>query len=138
MAYATLTGMVDRYSRTEMIRLSAISDELPDEPVESRVMVALDDATGLIDSYLRRRYLVPLSPVPREIVRACCVLARYDLQLGDGKTPTEEALTERRQIERWLESLRDGEARLDAPTIGTTTGARMRDRPRVFTGQGLP
>jgi phage gp36-like protein len=120
-----------------MIRLSAPGDTLPAAPFAPRIETALADASALIDSYLRRRYLVPLAPVPREILRACCVLARFDLAQGGDKTPTEEMRRERDAVLAWLQNVGEAEGRLDAEEAGVASAARVQDRARLFAG-GLP
>lgn len=138
MAYATVNDMVERFGQIEMIRLSTRDNALPEAIDGGRVALLLDDASSVIDSLLRQRYAVPLAPVPREIRRACCILARYDLAQGGEQTPTEAMETERSQVMKWLRELADGSIRLAVPTATTDSSARVQDRPRDFTGQGLP
>lgn len=138
MAYATINDMVERFGQIEMIRLSTRDTALMEAIDGARVAELLEDATSVINSHLRRRYAVPLSPVPREIRRACCILARYDLAQGGEQTPTEAMETERSQVMKWLRELGEGDARLDVASAVTDTSARVQDRPREFTGQGLP
>lgn len=45
----------------------------------SRITLALEDATAIIDSNIRGRVDVPLSAVPREIMTYCCDIAYYKL-----------------------------------------------------------
>lgn len=135
--YATLADMVARFGEAEMIRLSATSDTLPVAPVQPRVETALLDATGVIESYLRQRYELPLSPVPREIVRACCILARFDLAQGGDKTPTDEMRQERDAVLAWLGDVGSADGKLDATPAGVSSAARVQDRERLFNG-GLP
>ena len=132
-SYATLADMVSRFGQTEMIRLSATGDDLPAQPDGVRVQVALDDVTSVIDSYLRNRYLVPLNPVPREITRAACILARFDLSQGHGKVPSEEVTKERDAILKWLQQLADTEGKLDAPPAEAASDAQFQDRDRAFS-----
>lgn len=138
MSYATAQDMADRFGTDEMVRVSATGDELPDAPDEARIQVALDDATAIVEGYLRARYLLPLSPIPREMVRATCVIARVDLNTGDGKVPTKEMLDDRAAVMLSLEAIAGGTVRINAPTTGSSSGARVRDRRRELTGLGLP
>lgn len=133
MAYATVSDMVSRFGQAEMIRLSASGPDLPGAPDAARIGVALDDATALIESYLRARYLVPLNPVPREVVRACCILARCDLQQGGEGVPSDEVRRERDATLKWLESMASSEGKLDAPAAPMASDARTRDRARFLT-----
>lgn len=134
MAYATLADMTARFGEEELVHLSAAPGGLDGPPVAAKVTVALNDATALVDSYLRRRYLVPLvAPIPAEIVRAACVLARFDLAHGDQREPTEQMRLARKEVIAWLERLSEGSSLLDGvPTAPATGGARMQDRPRDF------
>lgn len=132
MAYATVSDMVARWGRDEMIRLSASDEALTEEPVAAAIELALTDATGLINSYLRRRYTVPLSPVPQEVLRACCILARCDLAQGGGKTPSEEMRKQCEGTLRWLRELADGTGGLDVAVADTGSGARVQDRPPLY------
>jgi phage gp36-like protein len=138
MAYATVTDMVHRFGQAEMIRLSATAETLPVEPNAARIEVALDDATAVIEMYLRSRYALPISPVPREITRACCILARFDLSQGDGKTPSDDVKEQASRTLAWLEALANGTGELAAAPATSITDARVQDRDRAFRGVGLP
>jgi len=137
MPYASVADMVGRFGEVEMIRLSAMTLDLPVAPDATRIGLALDDATALIDSYLRIRYALPLSPVPREILRACCILARFDLSHGADKVPTKEMMAERDGIIAWLEAMGSSEGRLDAAPARAASDARVRDRAREVSSEGL-
>lgn len=138
MAYATAADMIARFGETEMIRLSATGDMLPSVPDAARIGVALDDATAVIESYLRQRYALPLNPVPREILRCCCILARFDMAQGGDKVPSDE-MTKAREAElTWLADMGSSEGRLDALPARAASGARVRDRARLIDGLALP
>lgn len=142
MAYATVEDLIARFGEVEIIRLSASEGQLDDQVNALRCGVALADATATIDSYVRGRYAVPLSPVPREILAACCTLARYDLARGEQKTPSAEMKEERSATVKWLEMIAGGKVLLDGASPNTASGiagARTLDRARDFvTGPGLP
>lgn len=143
MAYATAEDLIARFGEVDVIRLSAPEGQLDQAVDYARVNLALDSATALIDSYVRRRYATPLSPVPQEIRDACCTLARYDLARGEQKTPSEQMMAERKETLAWLALIADGKAFLDAALAAATApgiaGARVSDRPRDFApGPGLP
>lgn len=138
MPYATVNDMVERFGQIEMIRLSTRDDALPESIDGPRIETALADASALIDSYLRARYAVPLSPIPREIIRACCYLARYDLAQGGEQKPTEQVTKDHANTLTWLDAMASSEGRLDAAPAQAASDARVQDRPRDFTGWGLP
>jgi phage gp36-like protein len=113
MAYATSDDMVARFGTTEMIRLSTPFGQDMVAVVEDPIDTALDDASSVIDSYLRRRYAVPLVAAPPEIRRACQLLARYDLYQGEQKSPTEQVTRDRDETLVWLRAVSRGEVVLD-------------------------
>lgn len=138
MAYATITDMVLRFGETAIIRLSAGGGPLPVSVQAEPVNLALNDATAIIDSYLRRRYLVPLASPTPDIVRATCVLARYDLSTGADKEPSPQVSKDRDDVIAWLRAITDGRVTLEgvAP-ISTGSGVQISDRERVFTPASL-
>ncbi len=138
MPYATVNDMVERFGQIEMIRLSTRDDALPESIDGPRVENALADATALIDSYLRARYAVPLSPIPREIIRACCYLARYDLAQGGEQKPSEQMTKDRDDTLAWLSDMASSDGRLDALPARAASDARVRDRVRLIDGVALP
>lgn len=133
MAYAAFSDLVARYGETEITRLAAPDGMLDGEADRARVQLALDDATAVIESYVRGRYQVPLNPVPPEIAAACCALARYNLAQGEGRTPTEQMKEARTDTLRWLERLSDG--KVDLPGLDSQQNAasfaRTSDRARM-------
>lgn len=138
--YATVEDLVSRFGEVEMFRLSVADGLLPPEgePMPTgRLTQAIADAGRLIDSFLRRRYVVPVVPAPAELVRAACVLARYDLALGGDREPSEQMRLARKEVLTWLGQIGLGEASLEgvAP-LSAGSSARMSDRPRIFTGGG--
>lgn len=135
MAYATTADMIARFGEAEMISLTADPGNLAGPVVTARSDRALAEASALIDSYLRRRYLVPLAAAPAEILRACCILARYDLAQGEQRDPTEQMRLARKETIAWLEMLASGTALLDGVPLAGSAGAggRVQDRERVFS-----
>ena len=113
MAYATSDDMVARYGQTEMIRLSTPFGQDMLWVVTDPINTALDDASSVVDTYLRRRYAVPLQAAPPEIRRACQLLARYDLYQGEQKSPTEQVIKDRDETLAWLRAVSRGDVVLD-------------------------
>ena len=140
MAYAQPQDMVARYGQAEMIRLSVGEGQPLDVMNLARINVALADASALIDSYLRRRYATPLAAVPQEVLRAACILARYDLAHGDGRMPSEQMTTAQKQILAWLEAVRDGKTMLaDATPSGQQAFGQVQSRGSApYQGVGTP
>lgn len=137
MSYATVTDMTSRFGEVEMLRVSRADGVLPaeGEPMPAdRIVQALADASVLVDSYLRGRYAVPVVPAPAELVRATCVLARYDLAHGGDREPSEQMRLARKEVLGWLEKLGSGAASLEGIVpVSAAAGARTSDRPRAFT-----
>lgn len=136
MAYATTDDMIEAFGQEEMVNLTAAFGELDGPVVAAKVERALGDASDLIDSYLRRRYQVPLSaPVPASIARAARVLCRFDLAHGEQKDPTEQMRLARKEVITWLEGLAAGTVQLEGVPAagGSGAGARTQDRPRAFS-----
>ena len=133
MAYASVQDMIGRFGRIEMLRLSSVDGELPNEVSPAPVEQAIADADAIIDSYLRKRYRVPLAPVPQAVTRAACVLARYDLAVGGDRQPADQVKSDRKDVVAWLTQIANGTVTLeDAAPVEPATGARTHDRERMY------
>lgn len=140
MAYAVLADMIDRYGSNELIRLTTPDGEPLDEINAGKIDRALADAGAMIDTYLRKRYQVPVVIVLAELRAAACKLARYDLSFGEQTEPTEQMRLARRETITWLEGVRDGKNVLDGliPS-GDESFAQMSDRGfTTFADDGDP
>lgn len=139
MSYATVADMTSRFGETEMFRVSVADGALPpagDPMPTTRILQALSDASVLIDSYLRQRYTVPVAPPPVELVRAACVLARYDLAHGGDREPSEQMRLARKEVLTWLGFIGTGEVSLEGVVpVSAAGGARVSDRPRAFAAR---
>lgn len=130
--------MVARFGAREMIRAStpdgAEAVALVDAPIQS----ALDDATAMIDTYLRKRYRTPLDVAPQEVNACCCYLARYTLQTGGGRAPGEQVQKDRDAQVSWLKLVADGRVLLAIAEVapGGESYAQQQSRPQVFADQG--
>lgn len=133
MAYATAADMLRRFGQQEMIRLSTPAGEDMDAVVAATVEAALDDASAVMDSYLRAQASTPLADPPREVGLYCCDIARHILSTGDGKTPGEDVKQRHDAAIRWLKDVASGQVRLDVPERDTGEEsfamARLRDAP---------
>ena len=69
MAYADTDRMVEVFGLDEMLQLTDTEQETLTEPDAAKIRTALDDASALIDGFVRRRLLV----------RVCCDIARFYL-----------------------------------------------------------
>ena len=87
MAYADVADMVARFGDLDVIQITDRNqDGLVDEDV---ALVALEDATAEIDTYLGR-FKRPFKNPPPILVRLCCDIARYRLTAASGVLITEE------------------------------------------------
>lgn len=84
MTYATQQNLIDRFGEQELIQLTD-RDHLGE--INTTVLDrALADADAQINGYLSVRYTLPLgAPLPTELERVACDLARYALY-GDRVT----------------------------------------------------
>lgn len=135
MAYASIADMVLRFGEAEMIRATTPDGAEAVAIVEAPANKALEDASALIDTYLRKRYRVPLDLPTSEINRACCMLARYDLSLGGERSPSEQTLKTRDDVVSWLNRIARGEVLLDLAEVapGDESFATMQSRRDVFS-----
>jgi phage gp36-like protein len=140
MAYAAVTDMVARFGAQELIRLTTPDGEPLTSINQASVTRALGDASAIIDTFLRKRYLVPVTEVLPELNRAACFLARYDLAFGEQTEPTEQMRLARKEVMDWLASIRDGTIVLDgAIPSGDESYASMSDRGfTTFADDGDP
>jgi phage gp36-like protein len=137
MAYAAVQDMIGAFGEAEITRLAASDGDLTVLNV-AKVETALGTASGFIDSHLRRRYACPLATVPPEIMRACLVLARYDLSFGGDTEPSEQVRLARKEAVDWLVRLNAGSVTLEGVELNSALiGARTQDRPRIEQVRGL-
>lgn len=140
--YATVSDMIARFGETQIIRLSRPEDRTAETVDEEKVNIALADAGAVIDGYIRGRYAAPIAAPPAEIIRAACILARYDLAQGEQTDPSEEMSKSRKDIISWLENIAKELVNLDVPAAApagpaVNSGPRMSDRPRIFSDHSL-
>ncbi|MCB8748322.1 DUF1320 domain-containing protein [Rhodoferax sp. U2-2l] len=85
MSYASQSDMVERFGEAEVAgRTNRVDGLTIDQVVLDR---ALADADAEINSYLARRYSVPLTTTPPVINRLACDITRYRL-FDDGVPDT--------------------------------------------------
>ena len=135
MAYASVDDMVLRFGRDELIRLTTpAGDDLVDV-VAAPALAALEDVSGEIDTYLRKRYRVPLDIVPAEIQRAACHMARFELSLGEQREASDQVRQMRKETLEWLAKISQGAVVLDLQQIapGDESYAMAQTREPGFT-----
>ena len=134
MAYATVQDMIDRFGQQEMIRLTTPDDQELDGVNAEVADAKLADASGVIDTYVGKRYRVPMDVPPAPVVRACCILARYDLACGGARNPSEQMTTQRADVMTWLRDVSTGKAVLELDEVAPSqeSYAQASDRQAVF------
>lgn len=141
-AYATVADMISRFGEPQIVRLSRPDERDATAPDAVKVGTALADATALINGYIRGRYFVPVANPPKDIVRAACILARYDLAQSERSDPSEEMAKGRKDVIAWLENISRELVHLDLPAAAPAgpavgSGPRMSDRERIMTLESL-
>jgi len=121
MAYADASDMIRQFGEDEVL---ALTDPNHSGQIDADVLTgSLTDASAEIDSYLAGRYKLPLVPVPRNLVRLCCNLARYHLT-GTGRLQT-DIIKERYDAGvRYLEHVAAGRV-----TLGPREGGEATPNP---------
>jgi phage gp36-like protein len=130
MAYATVSDLIERFGQTEMVRLTTPADQDLDGIVMTVAEAKIEDASALIDSYVRKRYRTPMDVPPQEIVRACCILARYDLATGEQREPTEQMREQRSETMAWLRDIAAGKALLELDEVAPSDESYARESSR--------
>ncbi|MDR1351485.1 MAG: DUF1320 domain-containing protein [Zoogloeaceae bacterium] len=132
MIYATEQDMIGRFGAEELSRLTDIAMP-PEAPDEAKIFVAIMDASSLADTYLSRRYALPIkgcaNPAgggdlvpPPVLTRIVCDLARYNLYTDI--TKEHEAYQRRADALRLLESIAVGNISLGCP-LGDTAALEI-------------
>jgi phage gp36-like protein len=135
MTYCSQDDLQDRLGAEELARLADLDgDGTPDADVLAR---ALADADATIDSYLGRRYTLPVAEsdgeTPPSVRTRAVNLAVYFLKLGRDSV-TEDVRTQHTEDILWLERASRGRVSLGdavASVPGASAG-RMESRPRLF------
>jgi len=134
-AYATQQDLVDRFGNAEML---AIGDRDQDQVIDVTVVTgALDDASALIDTYLGKRYDLPLAATPPALVPIAAALARHALYAAN---PPEDVRAAHDDALRFLRDLAAGKAVLDiaGSEPASAVGKALTSAPdRVFTSESL-
>ena len=136
MAYATVQDLIDRYGAVEMIRLTVPAEEALDGVDATVANTKLEGASALIDSYVGKRYAVPMEIAPPVITDACCAIARYNLSNGGQKTPSEEMRVQYKDTLDWLRDIAAGRVvlSLDEVKTGGESYSRVKLRPAAING----
>ena len=136
-AYCTPQDLIDRFGQAEVAQLAPA---LLGQVDTARVQRACDDAGDIVDGYLRPRYTLPLSVVPRLLVKLSAAIARHELHLGGDRQPTDQVLRDRDQAIAFLKDVAAGKADLGIvaggaePTEDSTAVRFKAGNPGVLEG----
>jgi phage gp36-like protein len=134
MSYATPDQLVARFGEVEIARLSTADGALSVQVDEARCQAAINSASALAESYLRKQVLVPIANPPQELVDCILDLARYELAHGGGREPTEQMTARQNQRMTWLRDISSGRVELavSVPNPKGAQGAQFSDRRGKF------
>ena len=140
MAYATQQDLIDRYGEDTLIQLTDRTN-LPATTIDASVVAtAITDAEELADSYLSKRYSVPLSPVPGVLTRVICQIALYVLH-GRGSEKDDPVTRDHERALAWLKDAGKGNVQLesDGAAAAQTAGGSVQtiSPDRVFSRESL-
>jgi phage gp36-like protein len=103
--YGSQALFVDAFGEPETVMLTNLDTPMA-TTIESRPLErALTDAAALIDSYLNRRYQLPLAVVPQVLIPYSLDIARYRL---DRISNREDVRQRYEDAIKWLESVASG------------------------------
>ena len=138
MTYATQSDLTDRFGATELAQLT---DRASGVAIDVTVLGrALSDADAEIDSYLARRYALPLSSTPAVLVRMAADITRY--RLYDDRVTTavrqryEDAVSLLKRMSSGEVALA-GSTPLTAATTGSGNAVATKTPTQVFSADVL-
>lgn len=92
MPYAVKADLEARFGALELVQLTDETNIPPTTADDAEISAAIDEASSLVDGFLRARYTLPLSPVPDVVKKWTCDIARFFLH-GD-RAPKGSAVRE--------------------------------------------
>lgn len=118
LTYSATTNDLERYLTANALA-NILSDIGPDSSKLAAVNDAIDASESEVDSYLGRRYTVPLSSPPEVVVDAAGALTVERLYLRGHGAP-DKVSDRAAQVRDWLRDISKGAAALpDQPAIPT-------------------
>lgn len=136
-AYATKQDMIAAYDEASLVELTD-RIEPPNGVIDDVVLqAALDGASALVDSYVARRYDLPLALVPPVLKRHTKAIAFYDLHRANYPDEVRKAYED--AIE-FLRGVSRGDVVLDVggtPPPTAPAEARVEAQDRIFSQDSL-
>jgi phage gp36-like protein len=141
MTYCTLQDLIDRFGEQRLVQLTDKINK-PATTIDA-VTVAkhIGDAVSMINSYVAKRYAVPLTFVPEALTKVAVDLAWYYLR-GDAVEKDDPAAIAFRDAIKWLENVSKGLIIIegaDGVALPSAGGGQVKTSPpnRVFTRTSL-
>jgi len=132
MAYCTQEDILKMIDEAVLIQLTDPAGEAIDE---EKVLRAITDAAGTIDSYCQKGYTVPLDPVSDKVRQISVDIAIYNLYSLKGDTAPDMCKDRHKEAIRWLEKVNKGDIDLGAATpaaINTSNTVVIVSNDRLF------
>jgi phage gp36-like protein len=107
--YGSIDLFIEAFGDAESLVLTNLDDPTAAAIDSVPLTRALTDAAALIDSYLSRRYQLPLLVIPQVLIPYALDIARYRL---DRIRDREDVRRRYEDAIKWLESVRDGKCYL--------------------------
>ncbi|WP_299370430.1 DUF1320 domain-containing protein [uncultured Tateyamaria sp.] len=138
MSYTTLSELSERYGADFLVGLTDRGEVATGQIDADVVDRAILEAQATIDGYVKRRYVLPLTPVPALIATLARQITIYTLHVYE---PNPKITAEYEAALRQLREIASGVIALDAegatPAQTDSGGAQVTDRERPFTAQNM-
>lgn len=141
MTYCTQQDLVDRYGETKLVQLTDKTNR-PQTTIDATVVArALTDASSLINSFLGKKYQLPLTvDAPDVLVTYACQIAWFLLH-GDSAGKDHPARMAYDDAKRWLERVANGLVIIEGAgeVVAPAGGGQIKTKgpERVFTRDRL-
>ncbi len=133
--YCTQADLEARFGAQEILELT---DRNADNVADAGVLEnAIADAGAVIDTFVAKRYDLPLSSVPAALVKTACDLVRYALHKED---PPDRVAAAQKDAMAFLRDIAAGKAVLDiagAEPAGAENEILIGGDARIFTSDNL-
>jgi phage gp36-like protein len=137
MPYAAITDMIQAFGEAELITVTTPEGMERASIDQAMVTAALTTASDEMDSYLRRRYAVPVAQPSAKMTSVCCDMARWLLWKKPTMSPSDAMRADRKDAIAWLAAINDGRVTLDgaiALNVGTDFSQIQTRRPAIGGG----
>jgi len=149
MAYATFADLTQSYGAGLLARICLRADDevvpLPEETIELRASMALDDASGFMDGFFGGTYATPIITTSQSAVYAlrncCCVIAVSDLiqRLGYIQGSEDHSLVlAADRWRKWLEQVAKGVVTIAGASVSATADVGSTGPRKSFYVAGSP